>query len=53
LWILDEPFSALDAPSCEWLGEQVRAHISCGGMAVLTSHQAVTLDRQAHQALQL
>ena len=43
LWILDEPFSALDAP----------AHISHGGMAVLTSHQAVALDRQAHQALQL
>jgi heme exporter protein A len=53
LWILDEPFSALDAPACDWLGEQVRAHISHGGMAVLTSHQAVALDRQAHQALQL
>jgi heme exporter protein A len=53
LWILDEPFSALDAPACDWLGEQVCAHISHGGMAVLTSHQAVALDRQAHQALQL
>lgn len=53
LWILDEPFSALDTPSCDWLSEQVRAHIDRGGMAVLTSHQAVALDRQAHQALQL
>ncbi len=53
LWILDEPFSALDAPACDWLGEQVRAHIEHGGMAVLTSHQAVALDRLAHLELAL
>ncbi len=53
LWILDEPFSSLDEPACDWLGEQVRTHIYHGGMAVLTSHQTVALDRQAHQALQL
>lgn len=53
LWILDEPFSALDTPACEWLGEQVRAHIERGGMAVLTSHQAVALDRMAHLELAL
>ncbi|MEY4654158.1 MAG: heme exporter, ATP-binding protein CcmA [Pseudomonadota bacterium] len=53
LWILDEPFSALDTPSCDWLGAQVRAHIEQGGMAVLTSHQAVALDRCAHQELRL
>lgn len=53
LWILDEPFSALDAPACDWLGDQVRAHIERGGMAVLTSHQAVALDRMAHLELAL
>ncbi len=53
LWIRDEPFSALAEPSCHWLSEQVRADLARGGMAVLTSHQAVALDRQAHQALQL
>ena len=53
LWILDEPFNALDAPACEWLSERVRTHIQSGGMAVLTSHQPVALDRLAHQALHL
>lgn len=53
LWILDEPFSALDTPACEWLDEQVRAHIDRGGLVVLTSHQAVALDRLAHQELRL
>ncbi|MEY4711142.1 MAG: heme exporter, ATP-binding protein CcmA [Pseudomonadota bacterium] len=53
LWILDEPFSALDTPACDWLGEQVRAHIDRGGLVVLTSHQAVALDRLAHQELRL
>ena len=53
LWILDEPYSALDAPACEWLSEQVRAHIEAGGLAVLTSHQAISLDRLAHQELRL
>ncbi len=53
LWILDEPFSALDQPSCDWLAEQVCAHIASGGMAVLTSHQAAALDRQPHQELRL
>ena len=53
LWILDEPFNALDAHACDWLSERVRAHLQSGGMAVLTSHQPVALDRLAHQALQL
>lgn len=53
LWILDEPFSALDAPSSDWLSEQVRAHVQQGGMAVLTSHQPMALDRLAHQELRL
>lgn len=44
LWVLDEPFNALDATACNWLlgllGEQLRR----GGMVVLTSHQSVALD---------
>ncbi len=53
LWILDEPFSALDTPSCDWLSEQVRTHVQQGGLAVLTSHQPMALDRLAHQELRL
>ncbi len=53
LWILDEPFNALDTPSCDWLAEQLRTHLQHDGMAVLTSHQPMALDRLAHQELRL
>jgi heme exporter protein A len=41
LWILDEPFAALDAPAVTKLGEMVSAHLGAGGIVVLTTHQAV------------
>lgn len=53
LWILDEPFSALDTPACDWLSAQVRTHIEAGGLAILTSHQPVALDAVPHQELRL
>ena len=43
LWILDEPFTALDTGAVEMLGELVAEHIAEGGMAVITSHQAVPI----------
>lgn len=41
LWILDEPFTALDAKAVEMLEELVDEHIKLGGMVVMTSHQTV------------
>lgn len=41
LWILDEPFTALDVRAVDMLGNLVGDHVSNGGMAVITSHQAV------------
>ncbi|MFG6459417.1 cytochrome c biogenesis heme-transporting ATPase CcmA [Roseateles sp. BYS96W] len=43
LWVLDEPFAALDAPAAEWLGQRLTQHLADGGMALLTSHQPVPL----------
>jgi len=43
LWILDEPFTALDAGAVDMLGKLVGEHIAEGGMAVITSHQAVPI----------
>jgi heme exporter protein A len=43
IWILDEPFTALDAPAVELVTELVRAHVGGGGLALLTSHQAIPL----------
>ena len=39
LWLLDEPFTALDVAGCEWLEACVRGHVSGGGATVFTSHQ--------------
>jgi heme exporter protein A len=39
LWLLDEPFTALDGAGCDWLEECIRAHVSTGGAVIFTSHQ--------------
>lgn len=43
LWILDEPFNALDIHAVEALQGLIAEHLEHGGLVVLTSHQAVTL----------
>jgi heme exporter protein A len=45
LWILDEPFTALDASGVALVEALLEAHLNRGGLAVLTSHQAVHIDR--------
>lgn len=39
LWLLDEPFTALDTAGCDWLEARIRQHVEAGGAAVFTSHQ--------------
>lgn len=41
LWILDEPFTALDADAVKWVAGWFRKHLDYGGMLVVTSHQQV------------
>jgi len=43
LWILDEPFTALDVKAVEMLSGLIAAHVAAGGMAILTSHQSMPL----------
>jgi heme exporter protein A len=43
LWVLDEPFNALDTVATQWLLGLVGAQLDRGGMVVLTSHQSVAL----------
>lgn len=43
LWILDEPFTALDTRAVETLSQLVGEHLQAGGLAVITSHQQVPL----------
>lgn len=47
LWILDEPFSALDVGAVVELERLLAAHLASGGMVVLTTHQEVRVVAQA------
>lgn len=42
-WILDEPFTALDAASVLRLSSLIGEHTSAGGLALIVSHQAFDL----------
>lgn len=53
LWILDEPFSALDKAAVGLLEKVINAHLSAGGMVVLTTHQEVALTRGQVKQLRL
>lgn len=44
LWLLDEPFVALDAAAVERLRAQLSRHVALGGAVLYTSHQPVQLD---------
>jgi heme exporter protein A len=44
LWILDEPFSALDAVAVRRLVARLCHHVTTGGLLVFTTHQEVVLD---------
>jgi heme exporter protein A len=46
LWILDEPLTSLDVSAAATLGGLLDAHLERGGLAILTSHQPVTLRAQ-------
>ena len=41
LWILDEPFTALDKSGVAQLESQLAAHAQAGGLALITSHQDI------------
>lgn len=51
LWVLDEPFTALDVKAVDMLSVLIGEHLAAGGMAVLTSHQAMPIP--GGQVLQL
>ena len=43
LWILDEPFAALDTAAVAYLENLIARHVDAGGMAVLTTHQPLAV----------
>lgn len=53
LWILDEPFTALDAASCRLLEHLLREHLASAGLIVLSSHQTFAFPEARSQQLDL
>ena len=53
LWVLDEPFNALDSAATDWLCRLLGAHLAQDGVVVLTSHQDVPLDALAQRIVPL
>jgi heme exporter protein A len=53
LWILDEPFDALDTDGIATLNALLTQHAQRGGSVVLTSHQALTLTQPVPRVVQL
>ena len=53
LWVLDEPFTALDTAALAVVRHLVEAHLDRGGIVVLTTHQEVAIAARATQRVEL
>ena len=53
LWVLDEPFTALDAAATELLKQKIESFANTGGMVIMTTHQEVIIDAPSFVQLRL
>ena len=53
LWVLDEPFAALDAAGIEVIRAVLEDHLARGGLALLTTHQAVVIAAPSMRTIAL
>jgi heme exporter protein A len=53
LWVLDEPYVAMDEAGIGLLADLIASHLDAGGLAVLTSHQRVPIGNVPAQMLEL
>ncbi|WP_416423167.1 cytochrome c biogenesis heme-transporting ATPase CcmA [Pseudomonas sp. App30] len=53
LWILDEPFTALDKHGVAQLEAHLAAHCDNGGMVILTTHHTLTVMPAGYRELDL
>ena len=44
IWILDEPYTALDVSMIKILDDKIRSHVANGGICLFTTHQVPTLS---------
>ncbi|MFO0707646.1 MAG: cytochrome c biogenesis heme-transporting ATPase CcmA [Nitrospira sp.] len=53
LWILDEPFTALDASSVQILRQRMQRHLDAGGLILTATHEPVGLSAHAMREIRL
>ena len=53
LWVLDEPYVAMDEAGIVLLAQLIDQHLEKGGLVVLTSHQKVPIGERPAQLLEL
>lgn len=53
LWILDEPFDALDSQAVDCVRLLITRHLARGGRVVLTTHQEVSIENPRLQCISL
>ncbi|MCH8538269.1 MAG: cytochrome c biogenesis heme-transporting ATPase CcmA [Alkalimonas sp.] len=53
LWILDEPFTALDQSAIQRLQQRFRQHLAQGGAMIVTTHQPLNDDFPSLSTLEL
>jgi heme exporter protein A len=49
LWLLDEPFTNLDAAGTHLISELLQSHIEHGGLALVVAHHDLKLDAQVQR----
>ena len=53
LWVLDEPFTALDTGAITCVQAMIGEHVGSGGIVIFTSHQDVAISGVACQTVEL
>ena len=53
LWLLDEPFTSLDAVATSYVTQRLQSHLRHGGMVVVATHQEVAFPTDTVQHLRL
>jgi heme exporter protein A len=53
VWLLDEPFTSLDAAATSLVTQRLQSHLQRGGLAVVVTHQEVALPSDSVQRLRL
>ncbi len=53
IWILDEPFTAIDAKGVQSIEQKIKQHVENGGAVILTTHQDLSLPVETIKRFEL